>query len=117
MKTCFAGADHFVTERLIGHYAKRAKGGVGLIVVGATFIHNPLGIALRHQLCIDGHKYISFVEGDGMRTCEPGFDMVDTACDGSARKSRIWDDLARLIKPDSRARAPSVRFRKHHTRK
>lgn len=58
MATCFARADHFVTEQLIGYYARRAEGGVGLIVVEATCIDDPLGVALPHQLCIDGDKYI-----------------------------------------------------------
>ncbi|HUV59687.1 MAG TPA: FAD-dependent oxidoreductase [Desulfatiglandales bacterium] len=58
MATCFATGDHFVTDQLISYYAKRAEGGVGLIIVEATCIDDPIGIALPHELCIDDDKYI-----------------------------------------------------------
>jgi len=58
MATCFATRDHFITDQLISYYAKRAEGGVGLIIVEATCIDDPTGIAFPHELCIDDDKYI-----------------------------------------------------------
>lgn len=58
MATCYATSDCFVTDQLVGYYAKRAEGGVGLIIVEATCIDNPIGRAIPHQICIDNAKYI-----------------------------------------------------------
>jgi 2,4-dienoyl-CoA reductase-like NADH-dependent reductase (Old Yellow Enzyme family)/NADPH-dependent 2,4-dienoyl-CoA reductase/sulfur reductase-like enzyme len=58
MVTCFASDDGIVTDQLIGYYAKRAEGGVGLIIIEGTCIDNPLGRAVPNQLCIDDEKYI-----------------------------------------------------------
>lgn len=58
MATCFATADYLVSNQLIGYYAKRAEGGVGLIIVEATCIDEPVGITIPHEVCIDGDKYI-----------------------------------------------------------
>ena len=58
MVTCFATEDHYVTDRMIAHYASRAEGGVGLIIVEATCIDDPVGITIQYQLCIDHDKYI-----------------------------------------------------------
>ncbi len=58
MATCYASSDCFVTDQLIGYYAKRAEGGVGLIIIEAACIDNPMGRAIPHQLCIDDKKYI-----------------------------------------------------------
>lgn len=44
----YATPDGIATRQLIDHYALRAKGGVGLTIVGATFVH-PAGRLQRHQ--------------------------------------------------------------------
>ncbi len=59
MATCFATADCFVTDQMIRYYAKRAEGGVGLIIVEAACIDDPMGRGIPHQLCIDDDKYIA----------------------------------------------------------
>ena len=58
MVTCFASEDHYVTARMITHYEKRAAGGVGLIIVEATCVDDPVGLTIHPQLCIDDDKYI-----------------------------------------------------------
>ncbi|MFH0843896.1 MAG: FAD-dependent oxidoreductase [Pseudomonadota bacterium] len=58
MATCFATADYFVSNQLISYYASRAEGGVGLIIVEATCIDEPVGITIPHEVCIDGDKYL-----------------------------------------------------------
>ncbi|MEM1514441.1 MAG: FAD-dependent oxidoreductase [Candidatus Bathyarchaeia archaeon] len=51
----------FVTDRLINFYVERAKGGVGLIIVGGCTVH-PLGIISHSMIAIYDDKYI-----DGLR--------------------------------------------------
>jgi 2,4-dienoyl-CoA reductase-like NADH-dependent reductase (Old Yellow Enzyme family)/thioredoxin reductase len=53
----YATEEGFVTEKLIRHYAERAKGGVGLILVEGTFFtpegrgyKNQLGLCSREQV-------------------------------------------------------------------
>jgi 2,4-dienoyl-CoA reductase-like NADH-dependent reductase (Old Yellow Enzyme family) len=58
LSTCFASDDGFVTDRIINHYVKRARGGVGLIVVEATYIDAPVGKCLPRELCVDDDQYI-----------------------------------------------------------
>ena len=49
--TQYAGARGHVTERLMAHYEARARGGVGLIIVEATYV-DPVGQAFVNQLGI-----------------------------------------------------------------
>ncbi|MBN1152517.1 MAG: FAD-dependent oxidoreductase [Dehalococcoidia bacterium] len=49
--TQYAGKGGAVTERLLSHYEVRARGGVGLIVVEATYV-DPVGQAFANQLGI-----------------------------------------------------------------
>ncbi len=58
MATCFASSDCTVTAQLISYYAKRAEGGVGLIIIEGACIDSPMGRALPNQVCIDEDKYI-----------------------------------------------------------
>lgn len=58
MATCYASSDGFVTDQLISYYARRAEGGVGLIIVEAAYIDAPVGRAISHELCIDDDKFI-----------------------------------------------------------
>lgn len=58
MATCYATSDCQVTEQMIGYYARRAEGGVGLIIIEAVCIDNPGGRAIPHQLCIDQDRYM-----------------------------------------------------------
>lgn len=59
MATCFASKDHCVTDTMIAYYSKRAEGGTGLIIVEATCVDDPIGVALPHQLCIDSIRYVA----------------------------------------------------------
>ncbi|HBE77796.1 MAG TPA: NADPH dehydrogenase, partial [Firmicutes bacterium] len=45
----YTGAEGMITEKNIGHYEARAKGGVGLIIVEATCV-NPSGRLADLQL-------------------------------------------------------------------
>lgn len=56
--TSYASRDGFVTDRLKNHYAERAKGGVGLVIVEICCVDPPEGKVLTHQLCINDDKYI-----------------------------------------------------------
>lgn len=51
----------FVNQAVLNHYAERAKGGVGAIIVEVTCVDAPLGLNTRGMLVIDDDKYI-----DGM---------------------------------------------------
>jgi 2,4-dienoyl-CoA reductase-like NADH-dependent reductase (Old Yellow Enzyme family) len=57
MATRYAESDGSVSDRLIEHYAARAEGGVGLIVVEATVVH-PSGIGWVRQLRIDDESFV-----------------------------------------------------------
>jgi 2,4-dienoyl-CoA reductase-like NADH-dependent reductase (Old Yellow Enzyme family)/thioredoxin reductase len=46
-----------VTERKIAFYEERAKGGAGLIEIGALCIDDEIGRTAHPQLSIDGYKY------------------------------------------------------------
>ena len=57
MVTRYGTEDGHVTERSKNYYEARAKGGVGLIIVEATYIH-PRGRAFENQLGISDEKFI-----------------------------------------------------------
>lgn len=48
----------FVNTAVINHYAERAKGGVGAIIVEVTCVDSPLGLNTNGMLVIDDDKYI-----------------------------------------------------------
>lgn len=48
----------FVNKAVLNHYAERAKGGVGAIIVEVTCVDSPLGLNTRGMLVIDDDKYI-----------------------------------------------------------
>ena len=48
----------FVNQAVINHYAARAKGGVGAVVVEVTCVDAPLGLNTKGMLVIDDDKYI-----------------------------------------------------------
>ena len=48
----------FVNDAIVNHYAERAKGGVGLIVVEVTCVDAPLGLNTSRMLRIDDDEYI-----------------------------------------------------------
>ncbi len=59
MGTRFPAAGHWVTDQSVRYYARRAEGGVGLIVTEGTCVDEPLGLSGGpHQLCIDGDQFI-----------------------------------------------------------
>ena len=57
MVRSYATPDGIATRRVIDHYAARAKGGVGLVIVEATFVH-PSGRLHHQQLGIHDDKCI-----------------------------------------------------------
>ena len=48
----------FVNDAVLNHYAERAKGGVGAIIVEVTCVDSPLGLNTNGMLIIDDDKYI-----------------------------------------------------------
>ena len=59
MGTRFPASGHWVTDQSVGYYAKRAEGGVGLIITEGTCVDESLGLSGGpHQLCIDGDQFI-----------------------------------------------------------
>ncbi len=48
----------FVNKAVLNHYAERAKGGVGAIIVEVTCVDSPLGLNTKGMLIIDDDKYI-----------------------------------------------------------
>jgi 2,4-dienoyl-CoA reductase-like NADH-dependent reductase (Old Yellow Enzyme family) len=50
--------DGFVTERMIRFFEERARGGVGLIVIGDGIVDFPIGNNSKEALAIDNDKYI-----------------------------------------------------------
>lgn len=48
----------FVNKAVLNHYAERAKGGVGAIIVEVTCVDTPLGLNTNGMLVIDDDKYI-----------------------------------------------------------
>lgn len=54
-------SNGFVNTAVLNHYAERAKGGVGAIIVEVTCVDAPLGLNTNGMLVIDDDKYI-----DGM---------------------------------------------------
>ena len=48
----------FVNKAVLNHYAERAKGGVGAIIVEVTCVDSPLGLNTNGMLVIDNDKYI-----------------------------------------------------------
>ncbi len=48
----------FVNTAVLNHYAERAKGGVGAIIIEVTCVDSPLGLNTKGMLVIDDDKYI-----------------------------------------------------------
>lgn len=48
----------FVNQAVINHYAERAKGGVGAVIIEVTCVDSPLGLNTNGMLVIDDDKYI-----------------------------------------------------------
>ena len=48
----------FVNDAVVNHYAERAKGGVGAVVVEVTCVDTPLGLNTNGMLVIDDDRYI-----------------------------------------------------------
>jgi 2,4-dienoyl-CoA reductase-like NADH-dependent reductase (Old Yellow Enzyme family) len=51
--SCNLCQDGFVTERMVRFYEERAKGGVGLIVIGDGIIETPRGNNVKESTAID----------------------------------------------------------------
>jgi 2,4-dienoyl-CoA reductase (NADPH2) len=54
--------DGAVNQRLIDFFVERARGEVGLIIVGGFVVH-PLGLMALHPLMIDGDRYLGPMRG------------------------------------------------------
>jgi 2,4-dienoyl-CoA reductase-like NADH-dependent reductase (Old Yellow Enzyme family)/thioredoxin reductase len=58
MATSFANVMGEVTESMVGYYAKRARGKVGLIIVENANVDYPTGISGTTQLRVDQDRFI-----------------------------------------------------------
>jgi len=58
MGTNYAAEDGHITERIKDYYEERAKGGVGLIIVGVGSIDHPRGSIIPCQVGISDDKFI-----------------------------------------------------------
>jgi 2,4-dienoyl-CoA reductase-like NADH-dependent reductase (Old Yellow Enzyme family)/pyruvate/2-oxoglutarate dehydrogenase complex dihydrolipoamide dehydrogenase (E3) component len=58
IQNCYATKDGFVTPRMIDYFARRARGGAGLITVPMACVDSPVGKGYHNQLCIDDDKFI-----------------------------------------------------------
>ena len=61
---CYSSEDGYVTERMLDYYEERAKGGAGLVIVGASLVEPRLGPLCvgrdgRGGLHVDEDKFIS----------------------------------------------------------
>ncbi len=64
MATRYAAPDGFVSKRTINYYEARAKGGIGLIIIEATYVHEkgpllPNGLGLSNDRFIPGLKELT----------------------------------------------------------
>jgi len=50
--------DGYVTERLLDYFAERARGGVGLIIVGYAVVEFPRGLTGPRKVAIDDDKFL-----------------------------------------------------------
>jgi 2,4-dienoyl-CoA reductase-like NADH-dependent reductase (Old Yellow Enzyme family)/thioredoxin reductase len=55
MGTCLADINGCVTKKMIDYYSRRARGGVGLIILENTLVHEKYGTQIPNQLRI--HSY------------------------------------------------------------
>ncbi len=62
MGTNYASAEGFVTERHLGFYEERAKGGVGTVIVGCAAIHLT-GKVSTNQICVYDDQYVAGLAG------------------------------------------------------
>jgi 2,4-dienoyl-CoA reductase-like NADH-dependent reductase (Old Yellow Enzyme family)/thioredoxin reductase len=58
MATNYALKDGSVTQRQIDYYEERAKGGVGLVIVGISCVDSTSGKGAARQIVIDDDKFI-----------------------------------------------------------
>ena len=58
MGTNYAAEDGHITERIKDYYEERAKGGVGLIIVGVGAVDHPRGNIMPRQVAISDDKFI-----------------------------------------------------------
>ncbi len=72
MGTNFADVDGFVTEQIKRHYAARAAGGAGLVIVGDVAVDAPRGRNLDNQLAASDDKYLPGLTDLAARAHEHG---------------------------------------------
>lgn len=58
MSTNFGTEDGYVTQRLLDYYERRARGGMGLVLVEATSVDAPRGRGLPYQLAISDDSFV-----------------------------------------------------------
>ena len=118
MNMQLANVDGGVTERKIAFYEERAKGGAGLIEIGALCIDDEIGRTAYPQLSIDGYKYtpglsdlVDHVHGQGAKICPQlhhvGYNLPFLEATGG-RPPVAPSDIACPYLPGIRARELSV---------
>lgn len=57
MVMCYAGVRGEVSEQVLAHFERVARGGIGLVIVEASYVH-PLGKVLEGQIAIDSDDLV-----------------------------------------------------------
>lgn len=109
MVTQYGSEEGYVTERSRNYYAARAWGGVGLIIIEATYVDKP-GQAFKNQLAISNDKFIAGLSS-----------LAEAIHKGGARASIQLHHGGRLAKSEfsgsqpvapSALASPGARYRK-----
>jgi len=58
MGTCLADLNGCITKKMIDYYSRRARGGVGLIIVENTLVNDNFGIQIPNQLRLNSHHQV-----------------------------------------------------------
>ena len=94
MITEYADANGYVTQTLLDYYAERARGGVGLAFVEASYVQHPVGRGFTGQLALHDDKYIpglsrlaEAIKSNGARAA------IQMHHPGAAARSKITEGL------------------------
>ncbi len=81
--------DGSTTEAMIRFFEERAKGGVGLIIVGDGTIDYPIGNNVKESIAIDDDKYIPMLKEMTRRVKRYGARMCLQLSHGGRRAGRV----------------------------
>ncbi|MEM1547201.1 MAG: FAD-dependent oxidoreductase [Candidatus Methanomethylicia archaeon] len=88
--------DGFVTERMIKFFEERARGGVGLIIIGDGIVDFPIGNNSKEALAVDNDKYIPGLEKLVKAVKAHDVKIVMQLSHGGRRAGRVSKTTGRL---------------------